>query len=172
MNEKLTESEAYSIIANVPYRVFDGEQQKDIERDLEAWGLKYKIDEDLSDKDSVVLHNEDEAIHSIRGSRTLLDWANNLEIGSGLEKALNTLAAKPYLYPKLRKQMGEDWITKPKLYPDLAPRAFGNIPLRWQRLRNAGADPAWGGSQDGGLGMAGRAFNAIPESPIQNILKF
>ena len=65
---QLTEDEKYAIFANIPYQIHEGVPINVIEEELRAYGLDHNVDKEFSDKLSAVLHNDDEVIHSIRGT--------------------------------------------------------------------------------------------------------
>jgi hypothetical protein len=64
----LTEDEKYAIIANVPYQIHEGVPIDVIEQELKLYGLDHQIDRELSDRVGVILHNDDEMIHAVRGT--------------------------------------------------------------------------------------------------------
>lgn len=64
----LTEDEKYAIMANVPYQIHEGVPMDLIEEELRLYGLDHEIDRELSDRISAVLHNDNEVVHSIRGT--------------------------------------------------------------------------------------------------------
>ena len=77
---QLTEDEKYAIFANIPYQIHEGVPIEVIEEELRAYGLDHNIDEELSDRVGVILHNDDEMIHSVRGT----DFTNARDLVSDL----------------------------------------------------------------------------------------
>ena len=63
----LSEQEKYALFANVPYLINEGVPIEDIERDLQEFGLDYKIDPELSDSISSTLVGTD-VVHAVRGT--------------------------------------------------------------------------------------------------------
>ncbi len=64
----LSEDEKYAIMANVPYQIHEGVPIHLIEEELKLYGLDHEIDKELSDRVGVILHNDDEMIHAVRGT--------------------------------------------------------------------------------------------------------
>lgn len=81
---QLTEDEKYAIFANIPYQIHEGVPIEVIEEELRAYGLDHNIDEELSDRVGVILHNDDEMIHSVRGT----DFTNARDVVTDLGLAL------------------------------------------------------------------------------------
>lgn len=76
----LTEHEKYALLANVPYQLHEGVPIDVIEQELKLYGLDHEIDRELSDRVGVILHNDDEMIHSVRGT----DFTNARDLISDL----------------------------------------------------------------------------------------
>ena len=76
----LTEDEKYAIMANVPYQIHEGVPIDVIEQELRLYGLDHEIDKELSDRVGVILHNDDEMIHAVRGT----DFTNTRDLISDL----------------------------------------------------------------------------------------
>ena len=76
----LTEDEKYAIMANVPYQIHEGVPIDVIEQELRLYGLDHEIDKELSDRVGVILHNDDEMIHAVRGT----DFTNARDLISDL----------------------------------------------------------------------------------------
>jgi len=66
--EKLKEYEEAALLANVPYLLNEGRSPSDIEKDLETYGLNYRIDREKSDIHSAILYNDTHVVHSVRGT--------------------------------------------------------------------------------------------------------
>lgn len=64
-----TESELYSIFANVGYEINQGKTLEEIEQEIKQdYGLDIKLDKELSDEFGAIIKYRDEIIHSVRGT--------------------------------------------------------------------------------------------------------
>ena len=85
-----TESELYSIFANVGYQIQAGMSFDEIENQASVYyGVDFKIDKELSDNYGAIIRYGDEIIHSVRGT--------DPTVISDLVSDLNLVVASPYI---------------------------------------------------------------------------
>jgi hypothetical protein len=71
-----TESELYSIFANVGYEIAFGSTPEEVEQDiLDDYGIKIELDKELTDNYGAIIKFNNEIIHSVRGT----DFFNSLD---------------------------------------------------------------------------------------------
>ena len=76
-----TESELYSIFANVGYEINQGKTLEEIEQEIKQdYGLDIKLDKELSDEFGAIIKYRDEIIHSIRGTQSFTDGITDVEL--------------------------------------------------------------------------------------------
>ena len=113
----LSEDEKYAIMANVPYQIHEGVPIDVIEQELRLYGLDHEIDKELSDQVGAVIHNDDEVIHSVRGTNNLPDLIADAGLAVGNPFALKvfkTLAlAETIPYSLHRKFLGNPLLEIP-----------------------------------------------------------
>ena len=74
-----TESELYSIFANVGYEINQGKTLEEIEQEIKQdYGLDIKLDKELSDEFGAIIKYRDEIIHSVRGTNDAEDFLVDL----------------------------------------------------------------------------------------------
>lgn len=68
-DNQYTESELYSIFANVGYEIEFGSTPEEVEKDiLDEYGIKIELDKELTDNYGAIIKFGDEIIHSVRGT--------------------------------------------------------------------------------------------------------
>tara|TARA_S200002703_G_scaffold158149_1_gene167767 strand:- start:1169 stop:2458 length:1290 start_codon:yes stop_codon:yes gene_type:complete len=76
-----TESELYSIFANVGYEINQGKTLEEIEQEIKQdYGLDIKLDKELSDEFGAIIKYRDEIIHSVRGTDSAIDFLADLNL--------------------------------------------------------------------------------------------
>lgn len=74
-----TESELYSIFANVGYEINQGKTLEEIEQEIKQdYGLDIKLDKELTDNYGAIIKFGDEIIHSVRGTDSFTDFLVDL----------------------------------------------------------------------------------------------
>ena len=137
----LTEDEKYAIMANVPYQLHEGVPIDVIEQELKLYGLDHEIDRELSDTVGAVIHNDDEVIHSVRGTdiTNLRDLMSDAGIMLGNPLMIDILKgiglAETITYSLHRKFLGNPLMEIPKTkfeeyQEDVRPLFTGRLFLR------------------------------------------
>lgn len=76
-----TESELYSIFANIGYEINQGKTLEEIEQEIKQdYGLDIELDKELSDEFGAIIKYRDEIIHSVRGTDSISDVLVDLNL--------------------------------------------------------------------------------------------